>query len=76
MSQKYEIKEAYENLLVAASRFINTLLGGKHNEMLSSRMYREQNWFGVFIIDTIFFWEKDHCRICYEWEINECSTST
>lgn len=71
MSQLHQIKEAYENLLVAASRLLNTLLGGRHNEMLSSRLYRERNWFGVFVIDTIFFWEKDHCRASYEWETSQ-----
>lgn len=72
-----EISEAYLNLLVCASRFLNTLLGGKHDEMLSSRVYRERIWLGVIIIDAIFFWEKNHCLECLLWEIEEkkkCST--
>lgn len=72
-----EISEAYLNLLVCASRFLNTLLGGKHDEMLSSRVYRERIWLGVIIIDAIFFWEKNHCLECLLWETEEkkkCST--
>ena len=73
----YEISEAYLNLLVCASRFVNTLFGGKHDEMLSSRVYRERIWLGIVIIDTIFFWEKYHCQACFDWETEErkrCST--
>ena len=66
-----EVSEAYLNLLVCASRFLNTLLGGKHDEMLSSRVYRERIWVGVIIIDAIFFWEKNHCLECLLWEIEE-----
>lgn len=72
-----ETSEAFENLLICTSRFLNTLLGGVHDEMLSSRVYREQRWFFVRVIDNIFFWDKDHCRLCYEWESEEnkkCST--
>lgn len=67
----YEISEAFENLLICTSRFLNTLVGGVHNEMLSSRAYREQRLYLMRIIDTLFFWEKDHCKECYEWEIEE-----
>ena len=66
-----EVSEAYLNLLVCVSRLLNTVFGGKHDEMLSSRVYREQNRAGIFILDTIFFWEKEHCRACYEWETEE-----
>lgn len=66
-----EISEAYLNLLVCASRFLNTLLGGKHDEMLSSRVYRERIWFGVVFIDTLFFWEKYHCQACFDWETED-----
>lgn len=66
-----EVSEAYLNLLVCASRLLNTIFGGKHDEMLSSRVYRERIWIGVFIVDTIFFWEKNHCRACLDWETEE-----
>lgn len=66
-----EVSEAYLNLLVCVSRLLNAILGGKHDEMLSSRVYREQNRAGIFILDTIFFWDKNHCRACYEWETEE-----
>lgn len=63
-------------LLIWIDQGFNVLLGGKADETLSSRAYRADRGnkrFGKFfrpMIDTLFFWEKDHCRMAYLAEIN------
>lgn len=57
-----------DHVQISASRLLNSLLGGNSNRMLSSRVYDDRLWFAVFIIDCIFFWEKEHCKSCSEWE--------
>lgn len=53
--------------LIALDQLLNTILGGHPDETLSSRAWRaEQNnkTFGKFfrpLIDSIFFWQEDHC---------------
>lgn len=48
----------------AVSVLLNVLLGGSSNQTLSARNYelkrsREPNI--VWVIDILFFWDKDHC---------------
>jgi hypothetical protein len=54
--------------LVWADRVINVLLGGNSRETLSARAHRSDakdhpywGWTASFI-DTLFFWDDNHCR--------------
>jgi hypothetical protein len=55
----------------------NVLLGGYADETLSSRAYRAWRGEKIFgkifkpLIDTIFFWDPDHCRTSYLAEIQK-----
>lgn len=56
-------------VLIAVDQLINALLGGWPDETLSSRAWRwEQydvrNW-PRRVIDSLFFWEKQHCYQSY-----------
>lgn len=50
------------------SRLFNVLAGGSTEEMLSSRMYREDNDIGIYLIELLF--GKGHCQDSYTWEQN------
>lgn len=55
---------------IAFDQQINTLLGGYADETLSSRAWRCQNkskfWrIARSVIDSIFFWQPNHCRQAY-----------
>ena len=60
----------FDHFQVAASRLVNVLLGGRCDEMLSSRAHREEvslEWW----LDASFWLligEEDHCMNCYKWE--------
>lgn len=61
-------------ILIAVDQLINTLLGGAADETLSSRAYRHsrdgsRKW-PKKLINTLFFWQTDHCRAAYESELN------
>jgi hypothetical protein len=65
----------FQHFKIAASRTLNTLLGGDFDEMLSSRSYRCQYhsiyWMMTrMFIDYVFFWDKEHCRINFWCEEN------
>lgn len=57
--------------LIAIDQRLNALLGGWADETLSSRAWRayyDKKPFGLFfkpVIDTIFFFQKDHCFKAY-----------
>lgn len=57
--------------LVALDQLINALLGGWADETLSSRAWRLRNkrpW--VYrTIDTLFFWDPQHCYKSYVSEV-------
>lgn len=58
-------------LLISIDQLLNVLLGGWADETLSSRAYRawyDKKPFGLVfkpLIDTIFFFQKDHCFNAY-----------
>lgn len=59
-------------VLVALNQLLNALTGGWADEMLSARTYRNRHkpaW-GHFmrLIDTLFFWQKEHCRQAHRYE--------
>lgn len=61
--------------LLALDQLGNTLLGGWADETLSSRAYRAdlkgRPWGRLMrpLIDSIFFWQKAHCRGAYHAEL-------
>ena len=56
-------------VLVAYDQLINALFQGWADESMSSRSYRkrieENDGFWEKVINSIFFWEKDHCYLSY-----------
>lgn len=64
---KHKDKRTYLwQILIALDQLFNTLLAGYADETLSARAYRmrarKKRWAIVRkVIDTIFFFEKDHC---------------
>ena len=66
----------FDHFQVASSRWLNVMLGGKCDEMLSSRAHRTESkieWW----LDSLFWLgtgEENHCMNCYIWErdFNEC----
>ena len=65
----------WQNLL-SLDQFCNTLLGGMADETLSSRAYRAEvkgRVFGMIfrpMIDTLFFFDPEHCFNSYVSELN------
>lgn len=58
---------------LAFDQLLNTLFGGWADESLSSRSWRlyiERNRpIPKMIINTIFFWQENHCKEAYESEL-------
>jgi hypothetical protein len=64
----------YLAIKVSVSRLVNALLCGYSGEMLSARAYRLRNkslFWGVLkeILDSVFWWQLEHCRNCFEFEL-------
>lgn len=57
----------FRQVFVAGDQLANALLGGWADETFSSRCYRE-NPRMARIIDTLLFFDPDHCRRSYESE--------
>lgn len=58
---------------VAFDQLVNTLMGGYADETLSARAWRHhldgsRTW-PRWIIDHLFFWQKNHCKEAYESEL-------
>lgn len=62
-----------KQVAIAFDQLVNTLLGGYADETMSSRCWRLRQGqpYKVLrpIVDTIFFWEPNHCQASYESEI-------
>lgn len=55
---------------VYLSRLVNRyLFGGKPNQMVSSRCYVEHHPRAEKLINSIFFWQENHCRETFLWEV-------
>lgn len=54
------------NILIGFDQLIHTLIGGKPDETISARAYREQ-WFLRHIINALFF-DSNHCLEAYKSE--------
>ena len=62
-------------LFIAVDRVCNVLLLGDALHTISGRVgynaKHHRNWFWIsaeVFIDTLFFWEKHHCRRATAWE--------
>lgn len=67
----YKIKKLaryLERIIIALSVLLNVILGGKSNQTLSARQY-DRKRLGqiniVWLIDIIFFYDKDHCMMSW-----------
>lgn len=71
-----KVKKYVWNILVALDQVLNVLLFGYPDETFSARVYRKAEagqWFWRalrWIINTLFFWQDNHCRLSYENEKN------
>jgi hypothetical protein len=59
--------------LIAIDQFINALAGGWADETLSARAWRlrhrSRRWSRARrCIDTLFFWQRNHCEASYQAE--------
>jgi hypothetical protein len=60
-----------KQFFIAFDQLLNTMLGGYADETLSARAWRteqDEKLFGKFfrpLIDTIFFFDPDHCFYSY-----------
>jgi len=55
------------NQLIAIDQAANALLGGDPDETLSSRFGKRSRSNTVRkVINTLFFWQKDHCKASVE----------
>tara|TARA_R110000803_G_scaffold77667_1_gene142513 strand:+ start:333 stop:665 length:333 start_codon:yes stop_codon:yes gene_type:complete len=74
---KEKLMRRVKNLLIAFDQFVwvvVTLGWGYPDETISSASYRyekEALWAKIMrpLVDTLFFFEKDHCRIAYQSEV-------
>jgi len=55
-------------LRVKSSRLINRYLGGNPKQMLCTRLYVSHTVWAITLIDTLWFWEYNHCynSFCYD----------
>jgi hypothetical protein len=62
-----------ENILIAFDQLINTILLGSPDETISSRLYRNRDVgftkHGYVLVNKLFFWQDNHCKMAYESEI-------
>lgn len=63
------------NILLSLDQFINVLFCGDPNETISSRIGKRYPTL-VKIVDTIFFWDKNHSRDAAEYEEGPNSVSS
>lgn len=57
-----------ERIAIALSVLLNVILGGSSNQTLSARQYqrkRDRKLNLVWLIDTIFFFDQDHCMMSW-----------
>ena len=63
-----------KQVLLAIDQLLNAIFFGYADETLSARCHRNQfkSWYWSLwreVINTIFFWQHDHCADAYESEI-------
>ena len=65
-----KIKTYMLGLFVGISQLVNSMFGGNPNELLCARAYRTNNKLLIKVLDSIFFFNKDHCKNSYKFELN------
>lgn len=79
------MKDRIQNILIALDQFIYVLITlgvGKPDETMSAAAWRLEargQWFGKLArpaIDTLFFWDKEHCFNAMLSEINRTQAAT
>ena len=64
-----KFRDSLLQLLISIDQVFNTLIGsGYADETLSAYAYRKGGW-RYTLINSIFFWQEDHCRASYLSEI-------
>ena len=76
-----KLKQYVLNILIAFDQLVNALILGQPNETISSRAWRckDTSSFWKFmrkLIDTIFFWQKDHCYYSFIAEVERHQITT
>ena len=76
-----KIKQYFINILISFDQFVNVLFLGQPDETISSRAWRckDSSSFWKFmrkLIDTIFFWQKDHCYYSFIAEVERHQITT
>lgn len=61
-------------VLISFDQFLNAVAGGWADETLSARSYRlsgeSRGWLVMMrVIDTLFFWQVNHCFMSYQMEV-------
>lgn len=61
---------------VYLSRWVNyRLLGGRPDQMISSRCYVEHHPRAERFINNLFFWQDNHCKRTFLWEVRNGTSS-
>lgn len=62
-------------VLIAIDQLVNTIFGGMPDETISAKLWRlkDRQPYKVlrYIVDTLFWFDKEHCRTSYESEIKK-----
>lgn len=57
--------------LISLDQMANVVLwNGMPDETISARAWREQDKKLISVINTLFFWQTNHCKECFDWEMN------
>ena len=75
-----EVAAYAKSVGIAADQLVNAVLGGRPSETLSVRAYRlgvldgRRGWRRVvWVINKLFWWQKNHCRGTYAAAVNRCT---
>lgn len=59
----------WTRILISVDQLANVVfLNGMPDETISARVWREDNKRMIGLINTLFFWQANHCLECYKWE--------
>ena len=62
-------------VLIAIDQLVNTIFGGMPDETISAKLWRLKDRYPYkilrYIVDALFWFDKDHCRTSYESEIKK-----
>lgn len=62
----------FRGFLIAVDQLLNAMIGGWPDETLSSHAWRSREhrywWWTHHVIDTLFYWQSQHCYWAYMHE--------